>query len=318
MMELLAKIWAHMDVAILRADRAQHKPENHQYGTNNHDDEHDKQTQDSDNESLNYEQTHLHAIGIAPAWFGELFPIETEPAAETNAETALETGYRWQDLGSFLENFAIDAEELWQQANKNILYSGYWSKETKAGKIYHLEAIALYVDDTALLLLNNSPNHYDEAQEILQRGRQMMLSYEKLGHQPYFDAVTGLYTMYGLTHLANERWLSHAQDDAPLLLMNVHIQNQQFLQEAAMNESALIETAQLIQRIFSPSDLAARVGSCHFKIILSDNDHAENAAAEIRSYIQARKQDAQLYPLELALEVLELSSQSHMREVLAG
>lgn len=293
-MELLTKLWVHMGIAILRADMATDdaaKPENSEVG--NH-------------ETGNHQHTRLQAIGIAPAWLAELFP------------TTLEASCGWQDLGAFLENFAIDAEEVWRSKSESTLYSGYWTKETETGETYHLEAIALYLDDTALLLLDNSPKHYDETQEILQRGRRMMLSYEKLGHQPYFDAVTGLYTMYGLTNLANERWLSHAKDDAPLLLMNVNIENQDFLQEVAMNESALIETAQLIRQVFSPSDLAARVGSYHFKIILSDNDHANHAAADLRDYIHARRQDAQLYPLELAIEVLELTSESHMREVLAG
>lgn len=284
---LLTALWAHMGLAIFVVEGMNEANEA--------------------NELNEAPQTQLRHIGTAPPWLTELFP------------TVLDTEVcQWQDLGVFLENFAFDAEARWQDGQATVpLYSGYWTTQNEAGKSYNLEAIATLMAGQAILLLDNDPRHYDQTQDILQRGRRMMLSYEKLERQPYFDAVTGLYTIYGLSNLANERWLNHP-DHQKMMVMNITIENTDFLNERSMNESALIETARLVRHVFSPSDLAARIDTHHFKILLSDTERAYPAAEEIRNYVNERQQDNTLYPLELAIELLELSSESQLQELLAG
>lgn len=80
----------------------------------------------------------------------------------------------------FLENFLIDAEELWQNNSTTKLSSGFWTDHDLAGNEYHFEASAICLKNRKFLLIELLEDTYQEKQHIIQKARENQLNYQHL------------------------------------------------------------------------------------------------------------------------------------------
>ncbi|RAM48484.1 MAG: sensor histidine kinase [Hapalosiphonaceae cyanobacterium JJU2] len=78
----------------------------------------------------------------------------------------------------FLENFLIDAEELWNKNDKNQLKSGIWYQLDLSGKEYHFEATAMCVKNNKILLIKLLEEEYEEKINLIQKAREHQLNYQ--------------------------------------------------------------------------------------------------------------------------------------------
>jgi hypothetical protein len=78
----------------------------------------------------------------------------------------------------FLENFLIDAEDLWNRNDKNQLRSGIWYQLDLSGKEYHFEATAICVKDIKILLIKLLYEEFEEKRNLIQKARENQLNYQ--------------------------------------------------------------------------------------------------------------------------------------------
>lgn len=112
----------------------------------------------------------LHPASRFPDWFVQLFP---QSVTQLNRATLSERF-------PFLANFLIDAEAFWQEQRSGKLDSGHWIETDESGAECQLEASAISVHQTRLLLLQNTRQVDDEMQSILQKARENILNYQRL------------------------------------------------------------------------------------------------------------------------------------------
>ena len=82
---------------------------------------------------------------------------------------------RPQDKFPFLENFLVDAHQLWDSGEPGRTYSGPWIELTSDGEEVALEATAIESDGHHLLFMQILDEHYEQHHEFLQIGREGLL-----------------------------------------------------------------------------------------------------------------------------------------------
>lgn len=112
----------------------------------------------------------FRAVGTIPGWFAWLFP---------QAEGVTE-GLRLDKLSPFLENFLVDAEEVWREQRAGQLRSGAWSETGATGREDFLEAVALAVGARKILLIELLGTAYEERRRLLQIARENALVQRQL------------------------------------------------------------------------------------------------------------------------------------------
>jgi signal transduction histidine kinase len=85
-----------------------------------------------------------------------------------------------QEEFSFLENFLIDAEELWENKGNIKLSSGLWSETDLSGKERQFEAYAICVDSRKILLIELLGEKFAKKQHFIQKARDNQLDYQRL------------------------------------------------------------------------------------------------------------------------------------------
>lgn len=101
-------------------------------------------------------------LGTTPPWFEKAFGLE-------GGERSL------RERSAFLASFLEEASQVWEFDNASPLHSGPWSEEGADGNVYTLQAIALRVDETDVLLIGPPTLAYDEMLRILQAARRETL-----------------------------------------------------------------------------------------------------------------------------------------------
>ncbi len=109
-------------------------------------------------------------LGIPPDWFKEFFKQDKLKMEYLNP------GEKFP----FLENFLIDAEYFWDSETTGCLRSGLWIETDASGKEYTLEASAILINKTKILMIRLASYYYHEKQQILQHGRELKLAYSRM------------------------------------------------------------------------------------------------------------------------------------------
>ncbi len=109
-------------------------------------------------------------MGTIPDWFKRLYP-EAVPGKK---------GFRPEKGLPFLENFLVDAEHFWTDETSGRLNSGPWIETDPSGNDYALEATAVSMGKTKILLIELGPYSYGEKQFLIQKGRELGLDYRHL------------------------------------------------------------------------------------------------------------------------------------------
>ncbi|MDM8550935.1 ATP-binding protein [Desulfobacterales bacterium HSG2] len=115
------------------------------------------------------DQGSFRAAGSVPHFFKRFF----EKDARANGKFAL------VDRFPFLENFLTDAKDIWMKDEKAMLKSGPWTETDISGNDHELEATAISLGGTKLLLIEKARFSPDERRDILQRGRESSLEYHE-------------------------------------------------------------------------------------------------------------------------------------------
>jgi signal transduction histidine kinase len=114
-------------------------------------------------------------LGSSPSWFTDIYSnVLSEPEKISLA-----------GLSPFLDNFLIDAEDFWNNFSSGHLKSGLWIEASPAGKEYHLEAVAIFLekDQKKVLLIEFSRISYEEKHHLIQTGRDISLKYYQLSKE---------------------------------------------------------------------------------------------------------------------------------------
>lgn len=114
------------------------------------------------------EENRLRMITPPPGWFTALWPDAVSERQDLNPAVGF----------PFLEHFLFDAETFWQTSTSGQLRSGFWYEADASGTEYQLEATALALGATKLLMIEYPQQAYQERQEILQKSREISLEHE--------------------------------------------------------------------------------------------------------------------------------------------
>lgn len=115
----------------------------------------------------------FNLLGELPEWFGRLYPNGMEYTQ----------GGRMGQLSPFLENFLIDAEQLWQTHTHRQLSSGAWVEQDTVGNEYSLEACAMFIQNRRILAIRHLGSIFAEKQSLMQRARENSLRYLKMADE---------------------------------------------------------------------------------------------------------------------------------------
>ncbi|MBD2494185.1 sensor histidine kinase KdpD [Nostoc sp. FACHB-280] len=85
-----------------------------------------------------------------------------------------------QEEFAFLENFLFDAEDFWSENRLGKLNSGLWSQKNLNGYEEQLEAYALCVNESKVLLIELAEDKFKYKQHLIQAGREQQLNYQRL------------------------------------------------------------------------------------------------------------------------------------------
>ncbi|WP_437586520.1 sensor histidine kinase [Sorangium sp. So ce1000] len=102
-------------------------------------------------------------LGIAPPWRGAPLPIDR----------AL----------PFLDVFLPEAERAWSTEGSPSVQSDCWTQMTEDDEALHLEATALCVGSSRLLVITRNDALFHERRRVLQRARELRLAHEALSRE---------------------------------------------------------------------------------------------------------------------------------------
>jgi PAS domain S-box-containing protein len=112
----------------------------------------------------------FRAIGSCPGWYLQIKP----------GRTLGEEAFHPIDIFPFLEGFLSDAEYFWNNTENGHLRSEHWIETGPAGTECALEAVAIAKQGKKLLLIGSAGYSLTEKQSVIQKGRELRLSYDRL------------------------------------------------------------------------------------------------------------------------------------------
>jgi diguanylate cyclase (GGDEF)-like protein len=83
----------------------------------------------------------------------------------------------------FLQDFIIDAQQVWQGDSNTSLKSGFWTEVTSSKRELHLEATAIRENSHNILLIASLSGEFKDRQNTLQSARELLLSNDRLIEQ---------------------------------------------------------------------------------------------------------------------------------------
>jgi len=113
--------------------------------------------------------------GFRPVGEPAPFCMDLLGEEEARAETI-----RLGDKFPFLDNFLVDAEEVWKSPTEERAESGTWIENTEDGRELALEATALWLAGKRVLLVQNPQERFDRQVPVLQTARDSLLEHGKL------------------------------------------------------------------------------------------------------------------------------------------
>jgi PAS domain S-box-containing protein len=103
--------------------------------------------------------------GSMPRWFRTLCP-DIQPGSLPAPP---------EDRFPFLANFLVDAREFWGSGKNGRIRSGVWIQVAADGHEMALEASAVLLNDSKILLIESCEYRYSEKQSLIQTGRMLAL-----------------------------------------------------------------------------------------------------------------------------------------------
>ncbi|MDI1449071.1 HAMP domain-containing sensor histidine kinase [Polyangium sp. 6x1] len=143
--------------------------------------------------------------GDAPDWYTRM----------TRGVLLASTPIRVEAMFPFLEVFLPEAEAVWQGGGATRLDSDVWCETAEGGEELPLEATALLVGTSRLLVITRSDELFHERRLVLQRARELRITYDALSreieqkdilvHCIVHDLASPLQTILGVLSSLDER-----------------------------------------------------------------------------------------------------------------
>jgi diguanylate cyclase (GGDEF)-like protein len=115
--------------------------------------------------------TEFEVMHKAGNWLNELLP-----------ETVDAKVFSFEHNSAYLEDFLIDAENLWKTNKDGRIESGLWSEQLST-QLIRLEASAVLKDSQCYLIVNKLDAKYRQKQQTLQIARELLLSTDRISAQ---------------------------------------------------------------------------------------------------------------------------------------
>ena len=84
------------------------------------------------------------------------------------------------EASDFLANFLLEAEEFWQDRFPGGVLSGIWCEAGDDNRDYYLEASAMYVEKTPILVIRSLGQEFEERASLVQRSHDQQLARREL------------------------------------------------------------------------------------------------------------------------------------------
>lgn len=148
-----------------------------------------------------------------PPWYRELRRGDADGGAPFVVE----------DVFPFLATFLPEAEEAWRRDPPVRTDSDFWTETDRGGQDLHLEATALRVGGTALLVVMRNDRLFLGNQKVLQRARELRITHDALMreveqkdvlvHAIVHDLAAPLHSIMGVLSLLSEQVLAPPASD---------------------------------------------------------------------------------------------------------
>lgn len=107
-----------------------------------------------------------------PEWFRMIFPSGDQPMQVEVGSSSI-----------FLDGFLTDAEDHWANERPEPLKSGVWHEFDKGDREHYLEATAVYVRSTPVLILESLGHDYEVRVQLFQKARNFVLQNQSLDYE---------------------------------------------------------------------------------------------------------------------------------------
>lgn len=114
--------------------------------------------------------------GDVPRWFQKIYPDIRSGSLPDPPEEGC----------PFLANFLVDAREFWDLGKDGRIRSGVWIQTAPDGDDMALEASAVLLNDSKLLLIESCQYDFSEKQSLIQTGRLLALDLHQHQRQEIF------------------------------------------------------------------------------------------------------------------------------------
>ncbi len=205
---------------------------------------------------------------------------------------------RQEDFSPFLEDFLSEAELFWSLESSGRLRSGLWIENDGEANEYPLEASAIAIQERKILMIERGRVSYEENLMILQKGRELHLSYQnmdrlqkQLESAAFTDKLTGLYNRQKFEELLHNEMARAIRYGIPFSIIFFDIDHFKKINDIyghTIGDEVLKEIASLIRLKFWKTDFPFRWGGEEFIILLSATplDRAIKAAEKLRNAIR--------------------------------
>ena len=141
----------------------------------------------------------------------------------------------------FLEAFLPDAEAAWSSEPPRRVRSCIWTQVTPSGEALHLEASALRVGSSRLLVVTRADALFEEQRRVLQRARELSQAHAALSHEIerkdvlihciVHDLAGPLNSILGVLSLLEERALATAEADLVHVAVQAALRQRELIRE---------------------------------------------------------------------------------------
>ena len=248
----------------------------------------------------------LSVISFPPEWASRefsCFQANNTSDTDTTQTKASDAAIAADAFSPFLGNFLIDAQAFWQKQSSETLRSGVWTETGLTGQDVFLEAIALYLDDHHLLLIEaTDADNGSEKFRWLQTARQEQLDFiserklaaNKLIHATFYDTLTGLpnrslFLSQIETIFEQYKW----NPQRPFALVVINLDRFQQLNSSlgsVAGDQVLVTVANRIQHCLRKHDIPVRFGADEFGILLNSISTAAEATTIVQRVLSALQQ----------------------------
>ena len=208
-------------------------------------------------------QTVYQLISAKLGWLDLLGQFSTEKQLVLNQPEA------------FLENFLVDAQQFWLNNTTGTLRSGKWIQTDAQGIDHPFEATASIIKGQPVLLVQQIAESYLELRRILQSARENSIRRERLEHLAYRDSLTELYNRRGFLLHAEEQLQKTRSNQKTITIACIDLDRLKSINDRYghhAGDQAIVNTANILKKVFRQSDLLGRVGGDEFLACMSNMD----------------------------------------------